>query len=444
LINQNYHPKEYNKSLKQLGLFLVCFSLFFVFACKRPDESLGENLQPIDDKLLAAVTDSFQLEMSTERVDSLRTDLFANILVGNYIDEQFGAVKCRGVMQFAPDLTADTLPANREVFAVELKLAYQPEAYGNNAPMYFQVQQLSQPIYLDSAYYNHDLPQRNLQNLILSGQETHLTRSEYSSALSSGSIEYLTLNLQPSLGQYMLANSEELEDFDSFAQYFNGLVISSNTMDGRVVSFSTIYSSMTVYYRYPGEDRMNIGTYTFKYTSSCEAYSVVEHQYYGSPLQSLNAANPIEGNSSAYLQGGGGTRVRVDLNDVLWLRQNPDVVINNAELVVPYDAYSKYALLDSVNVVYEKSDGLFSLTADVFRYPGGNFDKRTGYYRFNITSHVQSILLGEIDETELIMVAGPRVSGLYNSMGVRRATLRGPEHSVDPSMNTRLVITYSY
>jgi hypothetical protein len=97
-----------------------------------------------------------------------------------------------------------------------------------------------------------------------------------------------------------------------------------------------------------------------------------------------------------------------------------------------------------VNVVYEKSDGLFSLTADVFRYPGGNFDKRSGYYRFNITSHVQSLLLGEIDETELIMVAGPRVSGLYNSMGVRRATLMGPEHGIDPSMNTRLVITYSY
>jgi len=444
LINQNYHPRLYKKSLKQLGLFLVCLTSLWLVGCKRPDESLGENLQPIDDLLFASVTDSFQLEMSTERVDSLRTDLFANILVGNYIDEQFGAVKCRGVMQFAPDISANTLPADREVFAVELKLAYQPEAYGNNAPMYFQVQQMSQPIYLDSAYYNHDLPQRNLQNLILSGQETHLTRSEYSSALSSSSIEYLTLNLQPSLGQYMLANEEALSDFDSFAQYFNGLVVSSNTMDGRVVSFSTIYSSMTVYYRYPGEDRMNIGTYTFKYTSSCEAYSVVEQQYYGSSLQSLTVGNSLVSGQKAYLQGGGGTRVRLDLRDVLWLREKPDAIINSAELIVPFDTDTKYALLDSVNLVYQKSEGLFSLTADVFRNPGGNFDKRSGYYRFNITSHVQSLLLGEIEETELVMVAGPRVRGLYNSMGVRRASLMGPEYGSDPTMNTRLVITYSY
>jgi len=87
LIKQNYHPLYNTESLKQLGLFLV-FSLLIFTGCTRPDESLGESIQPGDDLLFAAVTDSFQLEMGTERVDSLRTDLFANILVGNYVDEQ--------------------------------------------------------------------------------------------------------------------------------------------------------------------------------------------------------------------------------------------------------------------------------------------------------------------------------------------------------------------
>ena len=125
LINQNYHPTLNTESLKRLGLFLVCCILVFC-SCKRPEESLGEGIQPEDDLLVAAVTDSFDIQMYTERVDSLRTDLFANILVGNYVDESFGAVKCRGVMQLAPDITADTLPDNLEVFAVDLKLAYQP------------------------------------------------------------------------------------------------------------------------------------------------------------------------------------------------------------------------------------------------------------------------------------------------------------------------------
>jgi hypothetical protein len=431
------------ESLKKLGLFLVCTALAFS-SCKRPDETVGENIQPEDDRLFAAVTDSFNLEMSTERVDSLRTDLFANILVGNYIDEQMGAVKCRGVMQFAPDASAASLPENKEVFSVELKLAYQPEAYGNNAPMYFQVQQLSQAIYLDSAYYNNDLPQRSLQNLILSGQETQTTRSEYASALSTGTVEYLTLKLQPTFGQFLLANDSSLIDFDSFAEYFNGLVISSSTMDGRVVSFATINSSLTVYYRYPGENRMNIGSYTFKYTSSCEAYSVVEQQYFGSALQSLSVSTPILNNQNAYLQGGGGTRVKVNLNDVLWMRELPNAIINKAELVVPFDNETKFDRLDSVNVVYEKSEGAFALTADYGKNPGGNFRKAPGYYRFNITSHIQSILAGEIENTDLLLVAGPRVAGLYNSLGVRRSVLRGPSFSEDNTLNTRLVITYSY
>jgi hypothetical protein len=443
LINKNYHPHLNTESLKRLGLFLV-FILLLNVGCKRPDESLGEGIQPGDDRLFVAVTDSFQLSTTTERVDSLRTDLFANILVGNYVDEQFGAVKCRGVMQFAPDPSASVLPENLEVFSVELKLAYQPEAYGNNTPMYFQVQQLQEPIYLDSAYYNHYLPQRSPENLILSGQETQVTRSEYASALSTGTIEYLTLKLKPTLGQYLMAGDTALTTFDAFSEYFNGLVISSSTMDGRVVSFATINSSMTVYYRYQGENRVNIGSYTFKYTSSCEAYSVIEQQYYGSALQSLTVSSPLVDNEVAYLQGGGGTRVRLNLSDVLWLRDLPHVVINKAELVVPFDAETKYDRLDSVNVVYEKTEGAYALTSDFARNAGGNFRRAPGHYRFIITNHIQSLLVGEIENTELLMVASPRVAGAYNSLGVRRSFLHGPSFSDDKTLNTRLVITYSY
>ena len=443
MINQNYHKTLISESLKKLGLFLVCCSLIAV-GCKRPDESLGDGIQPAEDLLFAAVTDSFQLVTSTEQIDSLRTDLFANILVGNYVDEDFGLVKCRGIMQFAPDATIDSLPDNLEVFAVELKLAYQPEAYGNNTPMYFQVQRLLERIYLDSAYYNNQLPERNLENLVLSGRETHVTRSEYASALSTGNIEYLTLQLNPTFGQYLLANDSALTDFAAFADYFNGLVVSSTTMDGRIVSFATINSSINVYYRYPGENRINIGSYTFKYSSSCEGYSVIEHQHYGSPLQNLNSQNPITRSDLAFLQGGGGTRVRINLQDVLWMRELSNPIINKAELIVPFDGETKFSVLDSVNVVYEKSEGAYALTADYGRNAGGNFRRSPGYYRFNVTNHVQSILAGEIENTELLMVAGPRVAGLYNSLGIRRTLIHGPAFSDDKTQNTRLVITYSY
>lgn len=443
LINQNYQYILNRQSLKQLGLFVVIATLV-LSACKRPDESLGEGLQPDSDLLRAMVTDSVALSVMTERIDSLRTDLFANVLVGNYIDDVLGSVKCRGVMQFAPDASVDSVPANRQVYAVELELAYQPEAYGNNAPMFFQVQRLMERIDLDSAYYSNHLPARDYQNLILPGQETHVTRSEYAPTLSTGTPEFLKLKLNPAFGQFLLASDSALTDFDSFANYFNGLVISSSTADGRVVSFSTINSKMTVYYRYPGENRLQLGTYTFKYTSSCEAYSVTEQQYYGGALSALTPSNPIFGQQSAYLQGAGGTRVDVDLADVTWLREVPNVTINKAELVVPYDADTKFKPLDSLTIVYEKEPGVFTLTADHARNSGGNFRNAPGYYRFNLTNHVQSLLVGELTNTHVKLVANPRVGGLYNTLGTRRSVLRGPQWSDDRNRNMRLVITYSY
>jgi hypothetical protein len=310
--------------------------------------------------------------------------------------------------------------------------------------MFFQVQQLNNPIYLDSAYYSNDLPQRNWQNLILQGQETHITRAEYASTLSSAAPEYLKLKLSPSFGQFLLANDSALTDFDAFAEYFNGLVISSNTADGRVVSFATINSRMTIYYRYPGENRLNIGTYTFKYSSSCEAYSCIEQQYFGGELAGLSTSTPINSAQWAVIQGGGGTRVNVDFADVMWMRDIPNVTINKAELVVPFDAQSKYRVVDSLTMVYEKLDGVFALIADYARNPGGNFRKAEGYYRFNMTHHLQSLLVGEIENTALKLVANPRVGGLYNTLGTRRSLLRGPAFSGDNTQNMRLVITYSY
>jgi hypothetical protein len=171
---------------------------------------------------------------------------------------------------------------------------------------------------------------------------------------------------------------------------------------------------------------------------------VIEQQYFGGSLAALTPANPLQGAQTAYLQGGGGTRVDVDLADVMWLREVPNVTINLAELVVPYDADTKFKPLDSLTLVYEKEPDVFVLTADYARNSGGNYRKAPGYYRFNITNHVQSLLVGELTNTRVKLVANPRVGGLYNTLGTRRSILRGPLWSDDRSRNMRLVITYSY
>jgi len=444
LINKKNYHIPYTDSLKQLGLFVVvaCLSLF---ACKKPEESLGDNLQPAEDLLYAVVSDSFAITASTEKIDSLRTDIFANVMAGNYIDETFGAVKCRAVMQFSPDFAATTLPLDFDVYSVVLSLAYQPEAYGNNAPMYFEVNELLETIYLDSNYYSNQIPQRSHNNLILPGKETYTTRSEYAALTNTDPIEYLHLPLDVELGERLLADVSVLDTFANFREYFKGLVISSRTADGRVVNFSNINCQLTVRYAYDSDKETALGSYTFPFTSSCEAYSVVEHQYFGGPLNGLAAGNPLAASNYGYLQATGGTRMRINIGDVRRLAEIPGLTINKAELMLPFDDDQKLPAIDTLNVVYETEPEAFSFTRDFARNPGGNFRKEIGYYRFNLTSHIQHMLLNNIDADEVLVVVSPRVRGIFNSCGVRRSILHGT--AFDPSnktQNLRLVITYTY
>lgn len=447
LIKKKIYHISFTNSLKQLGLFVVLVCLAAT-GCKKPEESLGDNLQPTEDLLYAAVTDSFLITAFTEKIDSLRTDLFANVMAGNYIDEHFGTVKCRAVIQFAPDATQIDLPLQFEVYSVVLSLAYQPEAYGSNNPMYFEVNEVIETLNLDSAYFSNNLPQHNVENLILPGKETFITRSEYAGITSTDAIEYLHLPLDIELGERLLADGSLLdssEDFEAFREYFKGLMISSKTNNGRVVNFSNINCELTVRYAYETHKETVLGSYTFPFTSSCEAYTVVEHQYYASDLQGLTPDNPKSAETLGYLQATGGTRMRIDLGDVHRLAQIPGIAINKAELVMPYDDDTKFPGIDTLTVVYETEPGVYAATRDYSRNSGGNFRNEGGYFRFNLTSHIQHMLLNDIPTDEVLVVVNPRVRGLYNSCGVRRSVVHGTQFDpTDNTQNLRLVITYTY
>jgi hypothetical protein len=200
-----------------------------------------------------------------------------------------------------------------------------------------------------------------------------------------------------------------------------------------------------VRYSYEANKETRIGSYTFPFTSSCEAYSTVEHQYFGSPMSGLSASNPIMAENLGYLQASGGTRLRINIGDVRRLAEIPGITINKAELVMPYYSDQKLTEIDTLTVVYETEPGIFAATRDASRNIGGNFRKEAGYYRFNLTSHIQHMLLNNISADEVLVAVNPRIRGIYNSCGVRRTIVHGTDfNDADHTQNLRLVITYTY
>ncbi len=443
----------YKNSLKKLRLFSFLVILI-VASCKKPDESIGESLQPTEDIFKTIQTDTTSIYAVVMKRERNRIDIFANILAGNYVDEEFGTVRSTGVFQLSPSRTM-AVPRTKEEYtttsvvidSVVLSLAYQPETYGKNVPTYFEVNELQDVIYIDSSYYSDYHIRKEAINLIEPGFEFQITKSEFASNVQSDAKTYLNLRLKNSIGDKLL-NDCPLDDFFEFRNVFPGLALSSRTVDGRVVSFSAADTKLTVYYKLQNPISNVISSqffYEFEYTTSCESFTKVDHQYFGTALSSLTASNELDGNSVCYAQSSNGTRLRIDLSNARWLSQIQGVSLNKAELVLPFDNETKLNPIDGLLLTYHKYEDsdTYQQTADS-SYIGGSVNRDAGMYKLNITRHVQAILNNEISATDVFITDFPIV-GSYNSSGVRRTLLRGPSFSSDTrSRNMRLVLTYSY
>src|SRR6218665_2805070 len=103
-------------SLKKLRLFAVIVAAIAMAAsCKKPTDGIGESIQPEDDLLYAFQTDTTTLSARTVRVDSVRSDFYSNIMIGNYVDENFEVVRTTGILQLIP-------PTRNQHFADSIRI----------------------------------------------------------------------------------------------------------------------------------------------------------------------------------------------------------------------------------------------------------------------------------------------------------------------------------
>ena len=450
--NTGYHMPHIN-SLKKLRLFSF-LAILLLAACKKQDESFGESLQPEEDFLNAFQTDSTPLHASILKKEPVRIDIYANYMIGNYVDEIFGTTRCSGVMQFAPSSTSsspfspdDAADVAFEIDSVTLDFAYQKFSYGNNAPMTFVVNELTELLDISTDYYSDKTVTKNALNLIVPGSEVHETYPDRASFTATDPKIYLRLKLRNEFGHHLLTECD-LEDFDSFKNDFNGLVVSSSTIDGRVLSFAAINTKLTVHYKkilnQQTFETIDSLSFNFENTSACESFTITENQYFGSELSSLTSSHEINGDELCYVQAPHGTRVRVDLSEIFWLQQIPGAVINKAELVVPFENDNRFDPLDALSISYKKEDGSYTFIPDTL-YTGGGLNTSTGAYKFDISRHVKDILSGDVSSTDVYLTNNPLVNGLFNSTGVKRTIIHGPSFSpTDRSRNMRIVVTYSY
>jgi hypothetical protein len=428
-------------------LFLLwAVVLFAVSGCKKPTDLQADGLLPQEDVLYANQSDTTQILSYIVREDTLSTDELSACLLGSYSDETFGRTLASFSTQFVLSGANPSFPETFEVDSVIFSVAYSGYSYGSLGEGYLSVKELSADLPKSAGFNSsYNAPVLN-ENLLANPSQTFQFKPKtYLFGTEDSLAPQLRIPLKTSLGTKLLQPTDPtaLESDENFQSYFKGLKVEAGSYPMGVVALdlTNISSKITVYYRFDNGGLADTTFYEFPVTSDCGRYSRLQHfyQYATQPeLQGLVNADTLANQTMVYLQAGAGTKTKLLLPHLLDLQMNAGRIVNNAELIVPYEPDSRYAPTSQIFIFYQNNEGTLVALPDQFNGTiGGGVEEANKRYRLNITQYIQKVISGELENAPLFIVSGAA------GVSVNRTIIHGPEFSENNFENLRLIITYS-
>lgn len=428
-------------------LFLLwAVVLFAVSGCKKPTDLQADGLLPQEDVLYANQSDTTQILSYIVREDTLSTDELSACLLGSYSDETFGRTLASFSTQFVLSGANPSFPETFEVDSVIFSVAYSGYSYGSLGEGYLSVKELSADLPKSAGFNSsYNAPVLN-ENLLANPSQTFQFKPKtYLFGTEDSLAPQLRIPLKTSLGTKLLQPTDPtaLESDENFQSYFKGLKVEAGSYPMGVVALdlTNINSKITVYYRFDNGGLADTTFYEFPVTSDCGRYSRLQHfyQYATQPeLQGLVNADTLANQTMVYLQAGAGTKTKLLLPHLLDLQMNAGRIVNNAELIVPYEPDSRYAPTSQIFIFYQNNEGTLVALPDQFNGTiGGGVEEANKRYRLNITQYIQKVISGELENAPLFIVSGAA------GVSVNRTIIHGPEFSENNFENLRLIITYS-
>lgn len=372
---------------------------------------------PPDQQINVIYSDTTTITSTTVLEDSIPTDenISANLL-GSYTDPVFGRTDASFYSQlglsFNPVLgdSTETLTPDSLVLTIQYNGAF----YGNlNTPLKVSVFRLMEDMSEDSSYYSNKTFNFDTKAI---GSVTVLPRTKDSVMVYGKSASpHIRIKLSDELANEILAlnGSDTLSDNTSWLKYFKGVYIKTEPIgiknEGSIcyLNLNGTQSRLWLYYHssQSGRDSLN---YYFNFNGARSNH--FQHEYTGSDV-GKQLSDTTYNNSVNYIQLMAGVRTKFYLPFLKNYAANGTVMINKAELIVPFQTLS--------DEVYPKPSKLLILAADsagkanfisndynietssshiVLNYDASIYHSDIQAYRFNIAQHLQKILDGEIPD----------------------------------------------
>lgn len=425
-------------------IFAFIITVLIFHSCKEP-ENIG--LEYIKSDVNVAQSDSFSIIAYTIKEDSIATLsstlILYNSLVGSYHDSEFGQIDAGFCTQFSMTSPNINFGDNPVLDSVILSLPY-ADSYGyDSVSRTFHVYKVTEDITIETDFNPYKVV--NTENIDLANAFTFIPNTDDSVTLDGKKYApMLRIPLSLDFGNTLLAQagSSVYESNENFQQFLKGLYVKSaiNSGSGGLLSFYTIHdnAALNLYFH---NDQAASNVVSFVTKSNAKWRNIIAQDYStASPaLQQQLSGNYVSSDSVLYIMAFNSTKVKLSLPFIRNNASLSNIVINNAELILPIENISNDQLLHfspppSLVLTGLGSDSNYYSVPSIVSNNGlWNGEKRE--FRLNVTILIQFMLTNRWEHPYLILrtVEGIRLNS------AKRAILKG----YGRADGMRLKITYT-
>ena len=374
--------------------------IFFIFHSCDESSQLGLEVQPSSDKIEIFLNNFSQNDslpafvISTESVDSLRSDETSSLLLGHiYTDPVFGENIGAFVTQIALSESNIDLGNNPVVDSVVMSYSYSGYYGDLSSITEIAVNYSDLDIYKDSVYYsNHQFSGSP------SGSEDLLLDFTISPDTSTSPI--LKMTLDNSIGQQILdIGNSGLLDNETFQENFGLLWFNEYSPTPNSIIYlnpSGSNSNFTVYYHNSSSDTLSL---SFVLDGDAARINLFNDK----PLSNL-----VMDPSYSYVQSMAGYKSKISLENLNSIKEDLDgKAINKVTLSFNVNDDSSYPPHENLSLVRVDSAGNNVFLADLSIEGASHFGGQylNGGYEFNISRYFNNMLNNAAYTNELYLLS---------------------------------------
>ncbi len=393
------------KSLRFLKIFSVsAFAFVSITSCYTPSDYLNTDFIPDHERLYVKTDTSFIMSAHTIEYDTAYIMGFEDIVLGAINNNVFGKTRVSFMSQIRPSFLNHKFGTNPEVDSIFLFLKLNAFYGDKSVPVTINVYELATPFDKDSLY-NAFSPVGDMINPTPIGTASYQGES------------YVKVPISNEWAQKLItADSVTMATDTSFVKYVYGLYVSAEHLNvpGKAMYYFTYMSSLnnlSLYYTKNEPDTTFQVKFDYQFTSYSHRNIRIEHdKTAATPGEAIVGLNDtITQDSVFYLQGLAGTKGLIELTDIAAWADSMPVIINRAELRIPITNAPFFEQDSSqmpISIFKKVSNSLVPIIDMSGNNFGGTYSKSKGYYSFNITNHIQDLLL--LPNSDLDIYLEPR------------------------------------